>query len=253
MKKFSGEKSCSLVSSLAAGMVCYGLATSAVVAQEMGNPEFSANVAITSDYVFRGISQSDEHPAVQGGFDVSWGQFYAGVWGSSIDFGAVNGRSIADVELDVYAGWKRQWTDRFETDLGVIYYMYPDAFDPTGELDFFEIKLANSLQVTEQFSLTATAFYSPDYTGELGQAWTFEGGAELKLPRDFKLSGAVGTTQFENAALDDYTYWNVGMSVDFMEKFTLDARYHGSDCTLIGDSGKELCGDRVAATLSASF
>src|SRR6185437_12234796 len=46
----------------------------------------SANVGLTTDYVFRGISQSGEEPAIQGGVDFTCGRFYAGVWGSSIDF-----------------------------------------------------------------------------------------------------------------------------------------------------------------------
>ena len=53
--------------------------------------EWSANTALTTDYVFRGISQSDEHAAIQGGFDFTWCRFYAGVWASSIDFGGING------------------------------------------------------------------------------------------------------------------------------------------------------------------
>src|SRR5262245_49551552 len=48
---------------------------------------FSANAALTTDYVFRGCSQSAEGAAVQGGFDATCGMFYAGVWASSLNFG----------------------------------------------------------------------------------------------------------------------------------------------------------------------
>jgi hypothetical protein len=59
----------------------------------------SANVGYTTDYVFRGISQSNEDAAVQGGVDFACGRFYIGTWGSSIAFG--NG-----TEIDVYGGYR---------------------------------------------------------------------------------------------------------------------------------------------------
>ena len=49
----------------------------------------SANVALATDYIFRGFSQTAEGPAIQGGFDATCGRFYAGVWASSLDWGAV--------------------------------------------------------------------------------------------------------------------------------------------------------------------
>ena len=60
----------------------------------------TANVGLTTDYVFRGISQTNEEAAVQGGVDFTCGKFYAGVWGSSIDFGERH------AEIDIYAGFK---------------------------------------------------------------------------------------------------------------------------------------------------
>ena len=47
----------------------------------------SANVALTSQYVFRGFSRTAEHAALQGGMDATCGRFYAGFWGSNLDFG----------------------------------------------------------------------------------------------------------------------------------------------------------------------
>ena len=82
--------------------------------------EFSINVAGTTDYVFRGISQNGEDPAAQGGADMSCGIFYAGVWGSTVDF--------APYEVDLYGGIKKD-LGFAEVDLGVIYYAYPGADD----------------------------------------------------------------------------------------------------------------------------
>ncbi len=65
----------------------------------------SASAAFTTDYVFRGISQTDQNPAVQASLDASYGIFYIGMWGSNVDFGAgPAGQDIANVEIDYYAG-----------------------------------------------------------------------------------------------------------------------------------------------------
>ncbi len=62
------------------------------------NIDVSANVGFVSEYSFRGIAQSDEHPALQGGFDVSHSSgLYAGIWGSNVDF---NDGDQASVEVD---------------------------------------------------------------------------------------------------------------------------------------------------------
>ena len=76
----------------ACAVAALGLATqfSSVSAQAEG-PEFSANVALTTDYIFRGFSQTDEGAAIQGGMDMTWNIFYVGVWGSNLDFGNAPG------------------------------------------------------------------------------------------------------------------------------------------------------------------
>ena len=93
-------------------------------ADEMG---VSGNVTLTSDYKFRGISQSDESPAIQGGFDLDIGKgFYAGVWGSSVDFDVNEGGYDGSLELDYYAGWGGSLGDSgVGIDVGYLYYDYP--------------------------------------------------------------------------------------------------------------------------------
>ena len=84
------------------------LALSAAAALALSGPaaaqeamSFDFNLGVANDYVFRGVSQTDEDPQVFGGADVSAGQFYAGVWGSNVDFG-----DSTDAEFDLYAGFK---------------------------------------------------------------------------------------------------------------------------------------------------
>ena len=65
---------------------------------------YSFNIAGTSDYVFRGFSQTARDPTLQGGADVAWGSLYLGVWASGLDFGddPVTGEGIANAEVDIY-------------------------------------------------------------------------------------------------------------------------------------------------------
>ena len=221
--------------------------------------EFSANVALTTDYVFRGYTQSAENPAIQGGFDASVGPFYAGVWASSIDFGTTTNVNtgaavtVAEVEIDYYLGVKHKLTDWLEGDLGVIYYTYPGAYDKTAELDYVEIKGALTFALSDKISLGTTVYYSPEYTGKTGEIWVSENSLEISLPYNFSASGTVGYLEYVDDNLGaDYWYWNVGLSKTFMEKFTLDVRYWDTDQH---DSPvcKNVCDERVVGTISASF
>jgi len=96
----------------------------------------SANVSFTTDYIWRGMTQSDG-PAVQGGFDYEADSgFYAGFWGSNVNFNNGNGQ-----ELDYYAGYGFSLGD-VGIDVGYITYDYPDS-DP--DLKFEEIYLGFSI------------------------------------------------------------------------------------------------------------
>jgi hypothetical protein len=89
--------------------------TQAVAGDEF---EISGNVALVSDYRFRGISQTDEDAAIQGGFDASFEPgFYVGTWASSVDFGGGNDTgSLRHHGIDYYAGWAGPIGD---TDFGI--------------------------------------------------------------------------------------------------------------------------------------
>ena len=85
---------------------------------------FSGNLALTTDYVFRGYTQTSEKLAVQGGLDWEGAEgWHLGVWGSRLDFGAGDD---AFVEVDLYGGYSWQIND-VGYDLGLIYYAYPGA------------------------------------------------------------------------------------------------------------------------------
>ncbi len=99
-----------------------GLAQTAPAAE----PEFSfsGNLGVLSDYRFRGISQTNKKPAVQGGIDFAHSSgLYLGNWNSNVDSAGFSG---ANIEMDFYGGWKHSFGD-VGLDLGVIYYYYPGS------------------------------------------------------------------------------------------------------------------------------
>ncbi len=199
---------------------------------------YSFSITGTSDYVFRGISQTDNDPTIQGAVNIGYGIFYAGAWGSGLDFGddpTVNG-SEAQVEIDWYAGIKPTW-GKATFDFGVIYYTYPGANDFAAELDYVELKAGVSGEVFDKLTAGAVAYYSPEYTGKLGEVWTFEGTLAYALPKvwvfDPVVSGLVGyefgqDPVFNGALSDNYTYWNAGVAL-IVDKITLDFRYWDTD------------------------
>ena len=101
--------------------------------------EFSGNVALVSDYRFRGVSFSDGDIALQGGIDLAHSSgLYVGTWASSISGGSVYG----ELELDVYGGWSGDLAEGVTFDIGLLYYIYPTENELANlagvDTDYFE-------------------------------------------------------------------------------------------------------------------
>ena len=226
---------------------------------------YSVNAAVTTDYVFRGISQSSNNAAVSAGLDISYGIFYAGFWGSNVDF---DGLPPSSVEMDIYAGIKPV-VGPVTFDFAVLGYLYPGADEGSvgyGEADYLELKAGASITPFTNASLAGNIYYSPETFTELGETWTFEATAGYTFAAIGRftptVSGTIGTFIGDNAdgyfidglSDDDYVYWNVGVGVGF-DKFTLDLRYWGTDIDdatgFVGYEG--LADDRFVATLKVAL
>jgi uncharacterized protein (TIGR02001 family) len=204
-------------------------AAGVAIASAADEPRFSGNIALATDYSFRGHSQTDNGPTVQGGFDYSYGLFYAGTWASNVDFG-IRGTS----EFDVYAGL-RPTLGPVALDLGLIGYFYPGAADDGAELDYQEAYAKASVSPIENLTLGAGAFYSPEFTGDTGQGLYGEINAAYKISDMVSLSGAVGTQKVEDVDFkpkagqqDRYSTWNLGGTVNAYG-FSFDLRYVDTD------------------------
>ncbi|HEX5644718.1 MAG TPA: TorF family putative porin [Erythrobacter sp.] len=212
----------------------------------------SANVALTSDYRFRGVSLSSGDPAIQGGFDAAHSSgFYAGVWASSISGGPLYG----DMELDIYAGWSGNLSEAVTFDIGALYYLYPTE-DIGADTDYYEL-LASLGFTLGPVETTLGVGYSPEQDS-LGDA------DNLYLYTDFGIG--IGETPFSLNAHIGYTDgalappllagtgddsgidWSVGASYA-AGQFEIGVAYIGVE----GPSIEEFTDDAVVATISASF
>ncbi|MBI1301507.1 MAG: porin [Alphaproteobacteria bacterium] len=211
--------------------------------------DFTGNAALVTEYVFRGITQSDEGPAVQGGFDASHESgLYAGVWGSSVDF---NDGDEASAEVDVYAGYSGTFKG-LNYDIGAIYYAYPGA-DSSLDYDFWEAALAVGYDF-DLFSASASFNYSPNYFADSGDAQYYALGVDVPLPKDFTLSGHVGFQEIDdNGAfgVEDYIDWSVGLGYS-IHGFDLSLQYIDTDLDEPSECA-DGCDARVVFGVSRSF
>ena len=214
---------------------------------------FSANVALTSDYVFRGISQTNEEPAIQGGFDFSHSSgFYAGVWGSNVDF---SDGDEAQLELDLYAGFSGSFAKNFGWDIGVINYGYPGAAS-SRNYDFTEVygKLSYDFgPVNAKLSINQTS----DFFGASGSATYIAIDVGIPLPGEFNLAIHGGKQDIDdNGAFGtpDYTDYKIGVSKEFGGfGFALDWVDTDLDKAECFSPGTDLCESRVVFTISKSM
>lgn len=220
---------------------------------EIKADDISANVAITTNYLFRGISQTgddDVEPALQGGFDYAHDSgFYLGTWASNVELADPNG-DIADLEMDFYGGYATE-VGGIGVDVGVLYFFYPG----TEDLDFIEYYGGVSGSVGPA-DLGLSVNFSPDYFLESGDAVYIDGSLDLPLPNGFGLGlhlGYQAIDEEDTFGTDDYLDWKVGISkslagMDF-EVAYMDTDLDDDDCF----GGTDFCDARAVFTASKSF
>lgn len=165
------------------------------IAATHAQAEVSANVALTSDYVWRGMTQTDGAPALQGGFDYAHESgFYAGTWGSSVEF-----NDDASMELDLYLGYSGELAGGIGYDLGVIRYMYPES----NYTNFDEFYASASYAGFSAGIATSSDFDANYYTA----------GYDLELPMGIALGAAIGFNDADGGS--DATDLKLAISKDY--------------------------------------
>lgn len=207
---------------------------------------FSGYVTLTSDYRFRGVSQSDNSTALQA--DVMFTHesgFFVEAWASSIDLSPF-GDPDSSIEARLKAGYNCSLTDVTDLYVKAVYYLYPDSDIPAGLPDYNYWEVIAGLE--RKFGSTTASLevaYSPDTFAESGDSWAVTGG--LAFPLMHKLwffdgldaSGHVGVYAFDEDFVPDYTFWDLGLSTGY-GGLTLDARYVDTDLDVI-ECGLDAC------------
>ncbi|TCR66997.1 TorF family putative porin [Bosea sp. BK604] len=239
------------------------------------------NAKVMTDYNFRGISQTDRKPAVQGGVELQFydNLFYAGVYASNVDLA-----TKPPAEVDFYGGIRPKFGP-VTFDLGVWQYYYPNEkqfIDGFGvywtprNTDYTEVYGKVSYNWEDKLTVGANVFYAWDWLGT-GASGTYASvTAKYMLPflEGLSISGEfghywLGTTNLAiwstipPTNLPDYNYWNAGISYTW-KNLTADVRYHDTDlskkqCFLLtadpsgvysGNASSKWCNPTVVATLS---
>ena len=206
-------------------------------ASAQDTPVIAWNLGVTSDYVFRGYTQTTEDAAIFGGVDVTAGDFYAGAWASNVDFG-----DDTDVEVDLYGGYRTE-VSGFAVDVGVVGYLYTSQ--PAGaDYDYVELKAAASRAIGP-LSLGAALYWSPDFFGADEEATYVEANAAFSPAAQWTVSGAIGHQSLDVNA--DYATWNAGVAYALTDNVVVDLRYHDTDVD------GPLSDDRVVGALKFLF
>lgn len=189
----------------------------------------SWEIGVVSDYRFRGVSQTDGKPTLQGGVTVEAAAgWYLGGWASGVDFGAGAPR----LEVDWAAGYARDLGESVALDVSFNRYSYPGA----SALDYNE--WIASLTVSDDYGLTFG--YSNDVwnTGTTGLYCAAE--AQWALPNALRLSAGIGRNVFRDSAatgVRSYTDWNIRIARQFGAAEIL-LGYYGTDARARADFGK---------------
>ncbi|RKZ46085.1 MAG: hypothetical protein DRR16_20820 [Candidatus Parabeggiatoa sp. nov. 3] len=225
------------------------LATLPIAHAAEGPFEYSANVALTSDSVWRGYTQTDEGWATQGGFDINHETgIYVGAWGSNVKLlegNTVKPKDRADLELDLYLGYAGELTHGLSYDIKAIRYMYPRAGSDLN-YDFTEFHIGMGYALPQGTELGFSYDYSPEFTGKTDTAHHYVFNVGHSLPNGLGFGAYIGR-QYLNKP-KDYTYYGASISFSIAD---FEASINYSDTNL--DNVKDKADSRVFFILSKTF
>jgi uncharacterized protein (TIGR02001 family) len=170
--------------------------------------QFTANAGLTTDYRFRGVSQTQNGLAIQGGVDYAHSSgLYVGNWNSSVSSELYN--RGAGIESDLYAGFKKEVTKGITVDVGTMNYLYSKSFNPNGPAF-----TTNELYAAVSFGpVTGKISYAlGDYFGISNSKGTMYYQGDVNYPLTNKIVGNfhIGRTDVKNNGGLNYTDIKIG-------------------------------------------
>lgn len=202
----------------------------------------SANITLTSDYLFNGVSQTQEDPALQAGLDWSAESgFYVGMWGSNVDFG-----DGTDIELDAYLGYAFDVNDNISLDVGMAMYTYHGG-DDSSDINYPEGYVKVSFGNT-----SFNYWYSWDYAGTdaahsiIMITHTIPVNEQWSIDLGFDHSSSHAKYKFSWEENDkSYAHWKVAANYNLSD-WVLSLGYEGTDLKTYGD-------DTIVFSVSRGF
>lgn len=205
--------------------------------------EMSGNAALTTDYVFRGVTQTQGDPAAQMGAKVVGNSgLYGSVWGSTVESQTVNGASS---EIDYVVGWSGKPAQDWAFDVNVTYFDYPAA---RAAIDYSE--LVGTL--TWRDSTWLTVGYSPDVFATRETGIYAQLGAKFPVNDVFRIEAAVAHYNLDEAYRDSYAHAQLGVVWAFEVPFELRVTAHDTD-SAAEKLFPGLAGSRIEVALQASL
>jgi uncharacterized protein (TIGR02001 family) len=214
------------------------LACAVMTGSSWAQAEITGNLGLTSNYVWRGLTQSSNNPALQGGLDYTHEDtgFYTGMWGSSGDF-------AGNLEVDFYGGMSGETDFELGWDAGLIYYTYPGTPDASrgGSDDILE----GYAGVTYKFA-KFSVYYNENSDTYLDASLNYD------LPEEFRLGGHVGQSIWDeetNNPNGDYADYSVTLGRALGNGFDMSLMVSSTN-TSVEDSGAKDDKVRFSATVT---
>jgi uncharacterized protein (TIGR02001 family) len=189
------------------GALAAGLIPHLVQAQELS---FSGTITATSDYVFRSVTFSDNRPALQPYLELGYGNAYAGLFISNVDFGDGDPN---DIEVDYVLGYRDETASGLSYDISYARFTFDNA-NSAGE-----VTLLLGYPISDQFGLTSAFAYDPD-----ARTLASEAGLTYAVNDKITLSGVYGYEE-----LLSHNYWDFGINYAATDSVSIDLRYFDTD------------------------
>ena len=220
----------------------------------------SGNAALTSDYVFRGVSQTHRDPALSAGIEgVAQNGFYVGAWGSNISWLSDLSTSAAPIssslELDVYGGYRGTLGDALSFDIGAITYWYPGDF-PAGfnDADTTELYFGVGYGIfTAKYSYALTDLFG--YTDSDGSGY-LDLSANWGFAENWTLNLHAGKQWIQGNDAYEYSDWKLGATRSFGNGWSLAGAWldtNADDALYTNPQGTQIADATAVLTFTKTF
>jgi uncharacterized protein (TIGR02001 family) len=211
--------------------------------------QWSGSIGAATDYIYRGVTQSQGQPAIQGGIQISGSDWSAGLWGSGVNLNREGGAGGYELNLHATRAWS--WGPDWVATLGVTHYEY---LDDAGALDYDHDEISASLSFQQR--LTASIAWSPNttryqHTVVQGRATAYELTFQQPLSPRWSFFAGAGHYDLRDLIDEGYSYWSAGLSFNW-SAVQIDAAHIGADRSAERLFGY-LAGSRWTGALTVRF